>query len=232
VTSLLRQFRAWRKEERRTPLEPRAALRTVGICLAVILPLVSLQVLRRSQHSLHQERANRSDTLAIMESALAITDRAARDWGHWDDAYRFALGRNPTFEQTSLDGAGLFEGGVVMVMLNRSGELLLTHAAPGFQRPDYRDLIRCARDNQGRLPRVTSTVRLACVSADGALYLGAATPISDHTAAAPSAGALAIFDPMLKQEHSPLIREHRRTAARDPGAGPSAAPGSGGSAPA
>lgn len=203
-------LRAWRKEARRSPLDRATALRTLGIGLLVILPLLGVQVLRRTQLTLHQEQAARSDTLAIMESALLVAERASVDWGHWDDAAQFVAGENPAFKQRALDSAALFDGGIVMLILGSDGQPLLTHAAPAFRLPSYQALIRCSQDNIPRLTTLRSTVRLACRTETGALYLGAISRVtdSDFSPASASSGAtMAILDPLLKQESSAAIRQ-------------------------
>jgi diguanylate cyclase (GGDEF)-like protein len=93
-----------------------------------------------------------------------------------------------------------------MVMLRPDGSLLLAHADPQFALPSYDELIRCLRDNLSRLPEPTSTVRLACDSGTGAIYLGSATPISNNNATAAPAGTLALFEPLLKPDYSSSIR--------------------------
>jgi diguanylate cyclase (GGDEF)-like protein len=203
----IRLFQSWCKEERRTPLEPAVLLRISGVCLLVLTPLMLLHLQRRSELMLRQQQAGRDDTVALMEAALSGTSRVARDWGHWDDAYRFARGTNPGYPQRNLDTGALFDAGAIMVMLRPDGSPLHVHAAAPFRLASYRALIRCAQDNRGRLPSLTSTLRVACVADNGALYLGTATPISDNNATAPSAGTLVMFDPLLRREYRPGIRQ-------------------------
>lgn len=207
----VRLLRSWLKQERQRPLERVVIRRAIGLSLILITPLVGLQLLRRSDMIQRQQQASRDDTLALMEAALSITNRAARDWGHWDDAYRFARGLNPDYERNNLDSAALFDGGAIMVMLRPDGSPQLVHAAPAFRLPSYRELIRCAQDNRERLPTVRSTVRLACLADNGELYLGSATQLSNNDATAPSAGTLVMFDPLLRQEYRAAILKRLAT---------------------
>lgn len=230
---LIRLLRSWRKEERRTPLESREVFRAGVACLIVLVPVVALQLQRRTSVVLAQQQALRDDTLAIMEVALSVMSRASRDWGHWDDAYRFARGGNPDYERTYLATAAVFDAGAVMVMLRPDGSPLLSFARPRLTPTAEQALIRCLRANTPRLSQVNSIVRLACRTDRGALYLGAATPISDNSASAPAVGTLAMFDPLLKSEYRPAIRARldslreellfvprRRVAAADTGIEP------------
>ncbi|MFM7312923.1 MAG: CHASE4 domain-containing protein, partial [Cyanobium sp.] len=104
-----RLLRSWWKEEHRVPLERRSVLRTATLAALVFIPLVALQLLRRSEAVLHQQRASLDDTLAIMEVSLANTTRIAGDWGHWDDTYRFLQGTNPQFVDQGLESTVLFD---------------------------------------------------------------------------------------------------------------------------
>lgn len=212
---LTRLLRSWWKEERRTPLDRRAALRTVGLCLLLLAPLLVLQLQRRSLSMLRQLQAVRDDTLALMEATLSSTNRVARDWGHWDDAYRFARGTNPGYVQRNLGTGALFDGGAIMVMLRPDGSPLLVYTAPDFRLASYKALIRCAQDNRGRLPTLRSTLRVACQADNGSLYLGTATQVSDNNATAPSAGTLVMFDPLLKREYTPPIQQRLALLRRD-----------------
>lgn len=202
----MRLLRSWWREEQRTPIQRASLLRGLGLCLLVLTPLLVLQVQRRTATLQREQQAQRDDTIALMEAALSVTNRGAPDWAHWDDAYRFVRGSNPDFEQNSLANAALFDAGAVVVMLRSDGSPLLTHADPQFRLPSYDALIRCVQDNLSRLAGPTSTVRLACTSSTGAIYLGSATPISNNNATVPGVGTLALFDPLLKPDYSSSIR--------------------------
>jgi diguanylate cyclase (GGDEF)-like protein len=215
MRQLIRLLHSWRQEERLTPLDRRAVLRAGGVCLLVLIPLTVLQLERRSAAILRQQQATRSDTVALMEAALSSTNRVARDWGHWDDAYRFARGTNPGYVRRNLGTGALFDGGGIMVMLRPDGSRLLAFTAPQFRLSSYAALLRCARDNRGRLPSLRSTLRVACQADNGTLYLGTATQISDNNATAPSAGTLVMFDPLLKPEYRSPIQQRLELLRRD-----------------
>jgi diguanylate cyclase (GGDEF)-like protein len=208
VTWLLR---SWWKEERRSFSESRFPWRGLGLALLVITPSVALHLYVRCTTVLHQQQASRDDTVALMEAAFSSTSRIARDWGQWDDAYRFALGVNPGYVRNNLETGALFDAGAIMVMLRPGGTPLLVHAAPAFKLSSYAALIRCAHDNRGPFPTLRSTLRVACEADNGALYLGTATPVSNNTATAPAAGTVVMFDPLLRGEYKPSIRRRLET---------------------
>lgn len=211
-------LRSWRREEqwdrqrrRNGPGGRGGSVRAPAIALLLLTPLLLIDLSHRATTIRAGIEQTRDDTLAIMEAALSVTKRAAKDWGYWEDAYRYMRGENPGYPVNNLGTAALFDGGAVMVLLNRDGQPRLTFAAPAFRRPSYRGLIRCLQSNLSRLPSVRSTVRLACLNEDGSLYLGAATSISNNDASAPAAGTIAMFDPLLKPEYTPRIRQRMLT---------------------
>lgn len=209
-------LRSWRKEERRQAGQVLSWLRRAGpMALVIVVPLVALQLGRRASAIREQIQHSRDDTVAIMESALAVTSRAARDWGYWDDAYRYMRGGNPGYPINNLGTAALFDGGAVMVLLEPNGNLRLTFSQTNDDPSSHTGLVSCLRENLGRIPSLRSTVRLACRNSDGSLYLGTATAVSDNTATAPKAGTIAMFDPLIKQEYSPRIRERLLTLRRE-----------------
>jgi diguanylate cyclase (GGDEF)-like protein len=212
---LIRLLRSWWKEEKGTPADRGGAIRVAALCLLLLAPLVALQLQRRTQSIVRQQQAVRDDTLALMEATLSSTNRVARDWGHWDDAYRFARGTNPGYVRRNLGTGALFDGGAIMVMLRPDGSRLLVYAATDFRLASYAALIRCAQDNRARLPTQRSTIRVACQADNGSLYLGTATQISDNNATAPSAGTLVMFDPLLKREYTAPIQQRLELLRRD-----------------
>ena len=172
---------------------------------------LALQLQRRAHGIGERLQQSHDDTVAIMESGLAVSLRAARDWGHWDDAYRYMRGENPGYPVNNLGTAALFDGGAVMVLLERDGQARLAFTSPAFRNVSYGGLIRCLQANRQRLTRVSSTMRLACRIDDGSLYLGAATSVSNNDGSAPAAGTIGMFDPLLKPDYAPRILERMRT---------------------
>jgi diguanylate cyclase (GGDEF)-like protein len=214
-TPLLPALQAWWKEERRSPLPRTTLLRRSALCLLVLAPLMALQVQRRGQTISQEQQGQRDDTLAIMEAGLAVAGRASFDWGHWDKTYAFAQGRNPRFVSHDLWKGAVFEDGTVLILLRPDRSVALVHTAPTFQRPEFPDLIRCAQDNVGRITDTDTPLRLACREGD-ALYLGAATLVSNSDSTAPAnSGTLVMLSPLLKQEYSQRIRNRLSTLQRD-----------------
>ncbi|MFM7267085.1 MAG: putative bifunctional diguanylate cyclase/phosphodiesterase [Cyanobium sp.] len=207
-------WRSWIREERRSPRHPRTLLRTLLIGALILGPLLLVHGQRRSAEVLRERQARRDDTKALMEATISTAERNVRDWGHWGDAYRFARGDNPGF-QGQMDASSIFSGGTIQLMLRPDGSTLLIHAAPGFRLSSYDELERCVGDNRHRLLSPTGTVRLACRSRGGALYLGALTAISDDSAKAPPAGTMAMLDPLQKREYSAAIRQRLDQLSRE-----------------
>lgn len=198
-------LRSWWKEERHTPPNRRLLLQAAGISVLVLVPLLALQLHHRSKQLRLMHEHSRNDALAIMAATLSTANRAARDWGHWDDTLAFVRGENPGHPGV-LAGGALFDGGAVMVILGPNGRPLLVHAAAGLRPATATALLRCTDHNIARLRATRSTVRLACDDGGSTLYLGAATPISNNAATAPAAGTLAVFQPLLQREYTPGIR--------------------------
>ena len=195
IPSLLR---SWRKEERRQGGEVLLWMRRTGLLfLILIVPLMALQLQRRVISLEEEVQEAREDSVALMESNLAMTNRIARDWGYWDDAYRFMQGRNPAYPINNLSHAALFDDGGVMVLLDPQGRHRLSFSQPRRTLAAHSGLVRCLQSNLHRLPVNRSTARIACRDDDGSLYLGTATSVSDNVARAPRAGYIAMFDPLL-----------------------------------
>jgi diguanylate cyclase (GGDEF)-like protein len=207
-------WRSWIREERRSPIHPRTWLRTLLIGALVLAPLLVVHGQRRTVEVLRERQAQRDDTRALMEATVATAERNVRDWGHWNDAYRFARGANPGFPG-QMDVSSIFGGGTIQLMLRPDGSTLLIHAAPGFRLSSYEELERCVRDNRDRLTSPAGTVRLACRSRGGALYLGALTAISDDSVKAPPAGTMAMLDPLLKREYTNAINQRLSQLSRE-----------------
>jgi len=214
--SAQRLLRSWRREERRQGSEVLQWVRRTGlIALLVVLPLLALRLQRRAVGLEKERQQSRDDTIALMEADLAVTNRIARDWGHWDDAYRFMRGLNPGYPSNNLANAALFDDGAVMVLLDPQGLERLSFSRPDQERARHPALVRCLRDNLGRLPQVRSTLRIACRDNDGLLYLGTATSVSNNDATAPRAGTIALFDPLLKHDYSARIQKRLHALERE-----------------
>ncbi|MEA5414884.1 bifunctional diguanylate cyclase/phosphodiesterase [Synechococcus sp. BA-132 BA5] len=137
-------------------------------------------------------------------AALLSVKRTVFDWGHWDDAYEFAAGRNPDFVSLEVATTSLFDGEARMVIFNPGGKTLLTYSR-GTRRGVQQELIRCARDQLPALVTLNSFRRLACPSDDGELYVGVITPLTDSASLRPARGALVLFEPLLKSDYGPNL---------------------------
>lgn len=201
-------LRSWRKEERRQGGEVRLWLRRTSLlALTLIVPLMALQLQRRVIRLEEELQEAREDNVALMESNLAMTNRIARDWGYWDDAYRFMQGLNPAYPANNLSHAALFDDGGVMVLLDPQGRHRLSFNQPQRTLANHSGLVRCLQGNLHRLPETRSTARIACRDDDGSLYLGTATSVSDNVGRAPRAGFIAMFDPLLHPTYPQRTRK-------------------------
>ena len=156
---LIASLRSWRKEEARLGTITANQRRRLAIGLLLLTPILALQLQRRAHGIGERLQQSHDDTVAIMESGLAVSLRAARDWGHWDDAYRYMRGDNPGYPVNNLGTAALFDGGAVMVLLEGDGQARLAFTSPAFRNVSYGGLIRCLQANRQRLTRVSSTMR-------------------------------------------------------------------------
>jgi len=57
-------------------------VRSLALVLLILVPLLWLQLQRRSNEIVKQAQESRDDNLASMEADLSVMKRAAGDWGH------------------------------------------------------------------------------------------------------------------------------------------------------
>ena len=195
---------SWWKAERNAL--PQAKARLPGLAALLLLtPLLGLEIARRSHNVRIEKDTQRREQLEVVMAALLSVQRTVFDWGHWDDAYEFAAGRNPGF--VSLDVAtttSLFDGEARMVIFGPGGKTLLTYSR-GSRRGVQQELIGCARDQLPALVTLNSFRRLACPSDNGQLYMGVITPLTDSANLRPARGALVLFEPLLKSDYGPNL---------------------------
>ena len=201
----LRLLRSWHKEEARGP---QRWLLWTGLLGLVISPLLALHLFNRSDGLMQQQAMAREDALALLETSLAENERDAWDWGHWDDAYRFALGHNPDYVHRNLETAALFNTGAVMLMLRPDGSLLLNHSKPRLDPATSAALLGCLHDNLSAINSKRSSIRLACRTGRGPMFLGAATPITNNALNSQAAGTLALLQPLPRHNDTPGVRRH------------------------
>lgn len=187
-------------------MPPRQAL--IPSALAVGLAacaLVALDVGRRIETIRDQRAVERQEALAIVSVRLTSAERTALDWANWDETYGYLTGTNPDFVETTLATAVLLRTQAVVGLLAPSGRPLLSYGRRGRDHSLVAPLLVCVRDNLDALRRPDSTIRLACRNADGAFYLGVATPVHDSSGRAPGRGTLAYFEPLQQQEYGEAI---------------------------
>lgn len=212
--SLRSRLRSWRKEERRIRRRS-STLRQVLLLGLLLTSVLALHLQRRAAAIGERLQQSRDDTVAIMEAALSVSRRAAKDWGHWDDVYRYMQGDYPDYVNDNLATGAVFDGGAVMVLLERDGRPRIAFAHPSFRQASYAGLIHCLQANVPRLTTNNSMVRLACRNDAGGLYLGAATRISNNDASAPALGTIAMFNPLVQPDYTTRIRERMAMLQKD-----------------
>ena len=194
---------SWWKDERHSL--PQAKARLPGLAALLLLtPLLGLEIARRSHNVRIEKDTQRREQLEVVMAALLSVQRTVFDWGHWDDAYEFAAGRNPGFVSLDVATTSLFDGEARMVIFGPGGKTLLTYSR-GSRRGVQQELIGCARDQLPALVTLNSFRRLACPSDDGQLYVGVITPLTDSANLRPARGALVLFEPLLKSDYGPNL---------------------------
>lgn len=210
---LLSPLRSWLKEERR--LLPRSVkLWWVGFSSLLLLAvLLAVEVRRREQSISTALDAKRLEQLDLVAEALSDLRRTAFDWARWDDSLQFVQGRNPGFVQRDLEQTSLFDGGGVMLLFDRDGEVLITYRKAGANQLADQPLQRCAEANLDKLTSLASAIRLLCPGAGNHAHLGILTQISNNASTAPAEGALVMFEPMVGSTHGPRLRQQLQALA-------------------
>ncbi|MCP9845794.1 bifunctional diguanylate cyclase/phosphodiesterase [Synechococcus sp. Lug-A] len=209
---------SWWKDERHSLTRAKARLPGLA-ALLLLTPLLGLEIARRSDNIRIEKDTQRREQLEVVMAALLSVKRTVFDWGHWNDAYEFAAGRNPGFVSLDVANTSLFDGEARMVIFGPGGKTLLAysrgirsrHAATtnshGVGGGVPQELIRCARDQLPALVTLNSFRRLACPSDDGQLYMGVITPLTDNASLRPARGALVLFEPLLKSDYGPNLSD-------------------------
>ena len=198
-------LRHWIREEQRLGraswLNP-AVLIGLGLAFSA---LGATSALQRSRALQAEHDARLQESMGILTATLAGVQRNSQDWAHWTSMYDWVKGTNPGFVKTDVETTPLFDEGGLFLIFNPDGTQKLSFGHKGHDSPAYRPLFACAQQHLRRLTQVLSRLPLLCRGADGNLYLGVATPISDSTETAPMYGAMVMFDPLLKPHYGPAF---------------------------
>ncbi|MEN6526073.1 MAG: ATP-binding protein [Candidatus Polarisedimenticolia bacterium] len=84
-----------------------------AVAVWAVAQLVVVRGFDAIEHADAEQHLQRA--FAALENRLADADRFARDWGSWDDAYRYVEERGKEFERSNLDGAALVASDVEIV---------------------------------------------------------------------------------------------------------------------
>ena len=203
---LPRLLRSWWKEERHAPANPKSVRTALALALLLLAPLVLIHLRHRALAGQADQRQRLQEGLGMVEAAYGPLSRAALDWAHWDNLYSYVSGTNPNFPRTDIQTTALFDGGMVLLLLDQDGQPLLSHAVRQHRPNDFNALVRCAKAGLHELTAISSSVRLLCRDADGKPYLGIATPISNSASTAPRQGTLVFLEPLARAEYTSDIR--------------------------
>jgi diguanylate cyclase (GGDEF)-like protein len=215
MRNLPRLMRSLWKEECHAPANPKALRSALALALLLLAPVFLLHLRQRALAGQADQRQRLQEGLAIVESAYGPLSRAALDWGHWDSLYNYVLGANPNFLRTDIQTTALFDGGMLLLLLDQNGQPLLNHADRQHRPKDFSALVRCANAGLHELKTVFSALRLLCRDGDGSPYLGIATPISNSASTAPRRGTLVFFDPLVRREYTDDIRQNLQSFQRN-----------------
>ncbi len=210
-----RLWRSWLKEERISWLR-RGPSRTVVILL-VMVTLVGIEALRRSQLAKERSVTNQTIALQKLEAEFRDAQRTARDWGWWDDSYAFIKGNNPSFPSQDLATSSLFEDGAAMGLYDAQAQrraLQVGLSSPNLP-PDQR-LVRCM-DSTARTRRRLGLagIRVICSDETNNLYVGFATTISTSDNSRSTTATLIYLNPLIEPQFgSHLKKELNRIQAQ------------------
>ncbi len=137
------------------------------MALLAMTPLLLLEGTRRLQGVRQTLAGEQRLAVDMAELILAGVRRTTLDWAHWDRSRDFLAGRNPGFVEEDLDTTSLFDDGGVMVLLDRSGRVRLSHSKSGANLPLHEPLVDCTRENQPALATVNSLRQLTCRDRQG-----------------------------------------------------------------
>jgi signal transduction histidine kinase len=178
--------------EKKTFLIILATLTVVAGLAAVVADRLVLESFRGLERVDAQDDLERA-RLALGDEVEAL-DRGAKDWAHWDDAYAFVQGDDPSFQASNLV-PNSFEANdlAVMVFLDVEGQPVfaagydpgtgaLTPPPPRFMFPRAGDVLVDHADEH--------TSASGLLGADGHVYVVSSWPILTSTEGGPSVGTL------------------------------------------
>ena len=156
---LQRLLSSWWKEERHTPATPMAVRSALSLALLLLSPLFLIHLRHRALTGQTDQQQRLQEGLGIVEAAYGPLSRAALDWGHWDSLYSFVGGTNPNFPRTDIQTTALFDGGILLLLLDQNDQLRLSHAVAQHRPKSFASLVHCAQAGLHELTAISSTVR-------------------------------------------------------------------------
>ena len=187
------------------------------VILLVMVTLVGIEALRRSQLAKERSVTNQTIALQKLEAEFRDAQRTARDWGWWDDSYAFIKGNNPSFPSQDLATSSLFEDGAAMGLYDAQAQrraLQVGLSSPN--RPPDQRLVRCM-DSTARTRRRLGLagIRVICSDETNNLYVGFATTISTSDNSRSTTATLIYLNPLIEPQFgSHLKKELNRIQAQ------------------
>ena len=191
-------LRSWLKQERAAATNRRWGA-TLRIGTVLLITAVALEGARRVDAARAQATQRQREHLELLQSLVRDSGRPLGDWAHWDDAYRFVGGDNPSFVEHDMSTTALLDDGAVMAIFNGDGRPLVLEGAGSRDRFSNSPLNRCLADVvRYRLQTGLEHLPVICPSENGPLVGGIQT-ITTTNQDQRSDATLSYLVPMLAQ---------------------------------
>ena len=198
---------SWLKQEA-LALGPKQRQYLLRIVAVLLLGLVGLNLQRHHQaHRQHSDRQLQQarEVAAAQWSTIRAT---AYDWAHWDETHSFARGQAPGYPARNLQVAnGLTSVAPVVLILNRSGELLTLQGRRGPSSWTGDPLVRCSRSLSRLVLNQPQTRGISCRDQNSQrLWIGVIEPITDTAERDEFSGLLVLLSPLRHPGHGPQLQ--------------------------
>ena len=196
----------WKQEDLALP--PPQRRRLLRASAVVLVVLSSLNLLRHHSHErqMADTQLNQARELAAAQwSSLRAT---AYDWAHWDETHAYARGEAPGYPARNLEAAnGLSTVAPVVLVLNRSNQLLTLQGRKGPSSWSRDPLVQCTRQHTPGLLRQPHTHGFSCSDQTGRrLWLGVIEPITDTGEREDLSGLMVLLAPLRHPSHGPQLK--------------------------
>lgn len=193
----MKLLRSWLKQERVASRNSSWGA-TLRIAILLLLATLSLEGLRRAGNSVTQQVQRQNEQLELLSWIASDTNRALRDWAHWDDTYNYVTGKDPDFVRRYMETTGLLDGGAVLAIVDELDQLKDLTGAETKDRPITSPLVRCLTGVAAMQRRRSDDyLSVICPSSRGPLVGGVAT-ITDNLIRRTTSSRLFYLVPLLQ----------------------------------